>query len=350
MFILGVPSHNRNTLVNNACCQTAGTNSRPDSHPPSPSLHADYLVLHYRLPDLRTAEELARHTIDWGALDPIDWTKQRTNTRYGKVWQVGYSSAYGSNFLYDQLDDGSINACLVLKGQTLSRIPDFVGLFGRFSQYFDHCSRIDYALDGLDLRSLRQSLHAALSAGNTGNVRNYRWIESCKNRTDWVTLEIGGRDSMLFGRIYDKEIEGLGKFQRFEIECKRELAVEGFNALLSGDLERFYYSALKRWEFYSQKKDKNLSRNEILSEWKQFLKEGIQKLRIERATCNTLLTRRINWIRRQVVKTLSLFREFYGVAGFHSLMQDFIEDGRKRLTEFDLRLLQREQVYAQLAF
>jgi len=334
--------------------RTAVANSRPDSRTPhqvrwadgsSLTLAVDYLAIHF---DCRTETEaiaLAEYFLGL-ANDPADFTKVYQNCKYGKVWDRGVNSALGARVLWDLLPD-SVSLCLVLKGATLSRIPDLRSALLTYRSSITHASRVDLALDGGDYRALRALIYSAIRDGRAGRVRKFAYHQSGHYSDPYETLEVGSRDSDVFLRIYDKD-SPLERFTRVEVELKREMAGLALCAIFDSAEIPFYFSALAKFQFYQEKKVKNLSRNTVLPEWRAFLR-GAERVRLEKQSEKDTITTSLCWLHRQVSKTLARLRLFFGVR-FPKVLLEILADGDSRLNAYDLRLVECERRQALAVF
>lgn len=313
---------------------------------PTPYLHADYLAVHYVCPNWKQAGAIADFFFAGQANDPVDWKKISTRTKYGRVWEYGVSSCYGGKVLWDNTPDG-VHLCLVAKGETLARIANLPTALEFGAQYYSHCSRCDLALDNLDLSSLRAELLAAVKQSRSGNVRNFAYHCSGTAQEQFETVQLGSRDSAMFARIYDKIIAG-ERFTRFEIELKRELATGGYQAIVSGKLPEYYFSCLAKWEFFTEKKSKNLDRNVQLPCWLEFL-DGARKTLVEKHARPTTIARSLDWLDRQVGRTLARLKKFFGMK-FPEVLGSIIDRGDSKLREIDYALIRHEKLQLFAAF
>jgi DNA relaxase NicK len=164
-----------------------------------------------------------------------------------------------------------------------------------------------------------------------------------------VTHYWGSRNSATLIRIYDK-----GKFTRFEVESKRGKSsalyarfVEIMNAGVDMEdcLLHLFNGAIEGIQFYSEKKDKNLSRNELASFWKEFLNTiKYEKVVLPALVNERSLEKSLAWLERSVSATLAMAKEVMGqtYAQFHF---NLLEKGKNKMDSYKKLIVKRNTLW-----
>jgi hypothetical protein len=308
----------------------------------------DYLTLTYRF----QTEEQAKEKLEFlvGYLDDIvNWKVDRPRD-LGKWFEHTCKTVRGATVGWQLRKDATVEAIAVLPGQVLGAATpqQLRRALLHLDQWYQNCSRFDLAYDNNTdlLPKLREQAYAAWSAGLNSGFKSLKVVESGKSFDSIaVTHYWGSRSSATLIRIYDK-----GAFTRFEVESKRNKSTALYARFIelmdSGiDMEdcllHLFNGAIEGIEFYSEKKDKNLNRNEVASFWKEFL----DTIRYEKVELPLLVNERsieksLAWLERSVAATLAMAKEVMGsaYAQFHF---DLVEKGKKKMDSYKKLIAKR---------
>jgi hypothetical protein len=276
----------------------------------------------------------------------------------GKQWHNTARGIEGCLILYDTPEEavsGLGHAFISFTGRVLSQIS--ARDIWRLTQGLVHCynykhTRFDPAIDDYSKSISFEQVDAALSGGNyTGfkkayALRNY----NDKGKIDGFTCSFGSRDSLFYGRFYDKGAQTKGEIDayRLEGEFKDELAQRVVRDWLAIDPERFEEDSPRvlaamvvgRISFIERTEDKNVSRAEMLPWWKEFVEMVGARIRHSIAATQTSFERKKNWITRSVAPTLTMFLEIMGIRGFEQYINSEVIAAAERFKDYHRKFIE----------
>lgn len=203
------------------------------------------------------------------------------------------------------------------------------------------CTRIDINVtDRLSLLSLTDIIDA-LEKGNYAGFRDYDIRHSKRGKYKGTTIYFGSRNGQKFGRVYDKMAESKGKEVgiRYEVEFKESLADEVFNAYASAENKSrlaTLANVLSGSFRLIDKVDKNLYLCPTLKFWEDFINRiTTVHLSIKIARKPTTIAKKVEWMRRNVAKSLSMLMDALGWSRLNLLLSESVEKARVKYTKFD---------------
>ena len=106
---------------------------------------------------------------------------------------------------------------------------------------------------------------------------------------------------------------------------------------------KYYVSIAKKITsmvaFVDRKADKNLTRCPLLKWWADWcnrIQAGVASMQVKRTYPKPDLWRTMEWLNRQVSKSLLLVREIFGSQFFWQYLIGMIDKARDRITDYDL--------------
>lgn len=264
---------------------------------------------------------------------------------------------------YKNIDEDVYIVWVQISGQPMSTLDIRSQLrlfYGLKHCYKFRCTRIDLALDDYKKRISIAWMQKAILRNQMSGYRITR------NHIDTNKLDVkkgitfGGKKSQRKLVVYETlathpDIDAI----RFELRFKEKLACQYFDLLTNHtapwyndqfssyqQIEDMYYqcinfscSLILGSVNFIKKIDKNINRCPILQWWKRFCNAvgETDKLSVPREKIT--IEKSINWIYRQVAVRLSVISIVYNDT-FDTLLQDIIEDGKKRLRKIDKILIQ----------
>lgn len=278
----------------------------------------------------------------------------------GKQWHNTAKGIEGCLILYDTPEDavsGLGHAFISFTGRVLAGIP--VRDVWRLCQGLVCCycykhTRFDIALDDYSKSISFEQMDAALSSGSyTGFKKAYALRNYKEGKVDGFTCSFGSRDSLFYGRFYDKSAQTKGDTveidaYRLEGEFKDELAQRVVRDWLSIDPEKFEEDSPKvlaamvvgRISFIERTEDKNVSRAKMLPWWKEFVDMVGRRTRHSIAAIKTSYERKKNWITRSVAPTLTMFLEIMGIRGFEQYINSEVVEAAKRFKDYHRKFVE----------
>jgi hypothetical protein len=203
------------------------------------------------------------------------------------------------------------------------------------------CTRIDINVtDKLNLIKLDDVINS-LETGNYCGFRDYEIRHSKRGKYKGTTVYLGNRNSEKFGRLYDKyaESRGLESGIRYEVEFKESLANEAFIAYSdSGNTNRLATLAnvLTGAFRFIDKIDKNLCKCPTLKFWDDFINRiTTVHLSIKITRKPTTIAKKVEWMRRNVVKSIGMLLDALGWSRLNLLLSEGVEKARLKYTKFD---------------
>lgn len=314
--------------------------ARQDTHGTLPITgHLDYLVVVGHCSDGCKSLEAQ---ISKYFRSTLKWDHVRGATM-GKHYESVGRSSEGIILCSNSLDNGLEEYRISIPGIPLGKIPaSKLLLFGRWLlQGGARCTRFDWAVDDYNKYLSLDTISKALSDGNYARFASYKDVRSGARNLDAVgrTLYLGSMKSDRLIRIYDKEVESHGavKSIRYEIQTRDELAHSYFCAYCSHDdaasaARSLSSSAIAAVDFVDRSQSSRLDRCERLDWWAAFVALVDEGIRIRSEKRSETLTRKKQWVERQVIGTLAIIKKCIGVTAFSSWLNGLIRD---RLFEFD---------------
>jgi len=302
----------------------------------------DYSAIIYLFPDVETLKGQVDALLfelddcfDWQTVKPIFLGVQYTHSA---------KSLRGCVLGYNIQDDGQVRCQLKISSEPLKARSDrfFYGL-AVLDPYFIACTRLDPHLDiqGDYLPILRDSMAESFYAKNHSGFNRHKPISSHKWNGDELetktTFYFGSRDASTYIRIYDKD----NGVVRFEVESKRYKSEHLYRYLITSVqnnipeevfLREMFNQSIAHINFYTDKADKNLNRNEVAPFWSDFLLLINQSsTRIPSPSLPLTIQRTLNWLDRQVMTSFAFAREYYG-SYFQDYLNRFLATGLERLS------------------
>ena len=290
--------------------------------------------------------------------------ERKTYTQHDHIYtHVARTTNYVTVRYYYSEEKQSYIAWIQISGKPMSTldIRDQLRLFyGLKHIYKFRCTRIDLALDDYKKSVSIAWMQRAIFKNQMSGYR------ITKNHTDTNSSDItkgitfGGKKSNKKLIIYETsathpDIDAI----RFELRYKEKFSQEYFDILTSHNapwyndqfsshqqIEQMYYNCID-WACsliigsvnFIKRKDKNLGRATVIQWWGRFCKlvGDAKKLSVIRE--KTTIEKSINWLYRQVAVRLSVISNVFDDT-FDILLQDIIEDGKKRQRKIDKILIQ----------
>lgn len=263
-----------------------------------------------------------------------------TPRKIGVMWDRTFRGTLGCLYMQRDTAEG-VSHRLSLSGSAVSRVSGshlhcFMQMVAANTGV--RCSRLDIRCDDYGDRLKFIDINEACEARNHSGFHSASLIKGY-NESGW-TFQLGSRESEHFVRIYDKNAESKGEIDcvRFESEFKGKKAEYIFNQIAQSDC--YETDTLTKWLIgrydFIDKQDRNLSRNNRLEWWQDFLDDlnavG-QVAIIERVKSS--VESKLDWIRRQVSKSLALISRAIGSDQFATTLEELMEYGRSRLRGYD---------------
>jgi hypothetical protein len=167
-------------------------------------------------------------------------------------------------------------------------------------------------------------------------------------KTSGYTLNLGGRESEKYVRIYDKKLESKGERDcvRYEVECKG-FAAQVLGAVLAEaeDGEAFarvageYVGAIGFCR--RPGKDRHRSRMKVFSWWKGIRDEIGCAVWAKKQGMIRSIGKAKKWAERQVATSLAMIQGAVGVAEFDRWMCDLLVKGTRRLSPVHMRQIEQ---------
>lgn len=296
------------------------------------------------------------------------------------IYPSSIKTAVGINGGYRVVGDGGDNnyyeVIFDFSGQYLEKLScleQWRLCRGLWHQWQVRCTRLDIKIDDFSYRLI--PLEKMLEAWKRGDVAlikqvresNTQWHDKEGNLHKDSTYYFGSRNSRKMIRIYNHfhgEDEDGNKCysRRLEAEFKRGSPDEIFQLIVSYDRGDFdnYESEDKVNEFLGQvlashavgcvdfvnKSEKSGERVNYkdcsrLSFWQEFI-DGIGGwIRVSPVVKNVSLKDRVEWIRRQVAKSIKIVKDGLGVIGFQGFISNLCDEAEKRFNNEDWQLLEQ---------
>ena len=305
----------------------------------------DWLSVSYEIPVSLFKKEI-EYMAGW-LEDEIDWSVNKP-LKIGKWFDESVRTVRGGRVCWNTLDD-MVEVHISLTGSVLSsvRMSNLTRALKYMHRYYRNCSRIDIAMDCCSsiLDKLRIDARASWEKGLQSGFGAYTRIDSGKTaQALCVTHYWGSRDSPRVIRIYDK----VG-FARFESELKRDKSTSMYeyligelqNGTLSDCIKQMFFASIQGINFYENKKDVNLDRNEIAGFWIDFLcfieycPVKLAKVAVSRTLQDAMV-----WLEKSVSATLAMVKEYMGVAAPDYLM-GLYSVGKERMTKLQKMKVRR---------
>lgn len=268
----------------------------------------------------------------------------------GKHWDNHAKGIEGCMILYnlpEQESDGLGHALISFTATVLSGIG--VRDVWRMASGLVNCwgfkaTRFDIALDDY-LKSVGFS--ELTYAGKRRFFTRFRNMPEVHHTYDeygnvagW-TVAWGGRSGDVYLRCYDKDFESEGKIKanRMELELHDKRAEKALESWLALDPENFEETSPKLLggivvgaiDFVERGNDKNVSRMPVLDWWQAFKDRVGMEIRHTVEAATTSYERKRNWITKQVMVTLLMFKKIMGNQGFKQYMSGELEQAEERL-------------------
>lgn len=277
--------------------------------------------------------------------DAIDWQTDRPAGRYMR-FSHGFRSVRGGIYAYE-LTDGAAHVWISLPGQALAACGSTMAQVFVAKQCKDaglRCTRLDLYLDDCTgrLAKLRSQIKDAWQQGKHSGFRD---LAEYSSGTDWrvapeQTMYVGSRQSSSFVRIYDK-----GDRVRWERQTGRDIADTVLSDLIRVHEDNRKAAPLPEYDRllgegivshltngidFLDRKDKNLSRGTRCPFWSEFLSWlRSPQFKVVRHAVVPMLERTLQWLDRQVSKTMALIKDMMGTQ-FPHWLSGLVEGGRKR--------------------
>jgi DNA relaxase NicK len=199
------------------------------------------------------------------------------------------------------------------------------------------------------------------AAWQKGQHSGFRELSEYSSGSDWrvppeETMYVGSRQSSSFLRIYDKgdrtRLERqtgrdiadtvLCDLLRVHEEFRRELPLVEYDRVLGAAI----VSHLTNGIDFLDRKDKNLSRGQRCPFWSEFLawlKEP--QFKVVRHAVIPMLEKTMQWLDRQVSKTLSVVKDILG-SRWPDWVSGLISSGKSRYKSIDERKIEIHRVTA----
>lgn len=291
--------------------------------------------------------------------DIVDWDVDRPTGRH-KRFSHGFRSVRGGIYAYEPTE-GAYHVWISLPGQALA------GCGSTMAQLFVanacvsaglRCTRLDIYLDDWTGRLIKirgDIKEAYLQGQHSGfekmheDVSYDNWQQSPK-----ATLYVGSRQSTSFTRIYDKDDRVrwerqtgrdiadtvLADLLRVHEEARRVVPLSEYDAMIASVI----CSHLTNGITFLERKDKNLARGVTCQFWSDFVAWlGSLQNKVTRNAPPPTLERTLQWLDRQVSKSLSLVRDVLGY-GYAQWIAGILEEGRKRYKAIDEKKIELYRV------
>jgi DNA relaxase NicK len=263
-----------------------------------------------------------------------------TERKIGILWNRVYRGSLGC--LYAQRDT-SAGTChrLVVTGKALARLPQplihrWMSVVRQYQSV--RCSRIDIRCDDYGDLIRYEDIKVALESSNYCGFITATCIKNIGSE-GW-TFNLGSRESEHYMRIYNKEAESGGAklCRRVESEFKGKKAEYIFDSIAAED--SYTTTTIGKWLIgkfdFIEKTSKNLDRCERLSWWDEFVRS------VSDVSCVAVVERvassvesKMDWIRRQVSKSVALIDKALGESQFAEFLEEIIDYGRSRLRSYE---------------
>lgn len=194
--------------------------------------------------------------------------------RAGALWHPGILVSWGHKSEIVMIDlQGSRLAC--------TPVDEFIELTHEILAHGFHCTRIDLAVDHVDLNI--DLHHHALSSCKSGELCMLRtYSDDSEFKADGTPLryllKLGKRTSPICARIYDKGLETktlpAGQWERFEVEFKDDRANEVCMSLVTADdqlHEKLWGYVIGAVEFRIVNGRSERARRPFVDWWKRYI-------------------------------------------------------------------------------
>lgn len=245
---------------------------------------------------------------------------------------------------------------IIIPGKAWQMIPKVtwlrvIKLLGDFGM---SATRVDIAIDDYGKALTYDLIGDALRRGCARGIRKAPAYVDDLNPDAW-TRYIGSRNSDKVVRIYNKSEQSKGEIDsiRLEVECKGDVSREVFAKLYAiaakidgkiSNRDLIYYKfepqlnsfATGALDFREPKEgEKNYSRRTRCEFWQKFIDDlEAEPEFVSIPTKKPALEDSDNWVKKQVMPTLTVLRLAYGKKGFDKLIEDGIEEKKHKLTPY----------------
>jgi DNA relaxase NicK len=261
---------------------------------------------------------------------------------------------YGTSLAWVESSPGVFTIRFTMAGVACSALgTDEIYLLCCYAKEFlkARCTRIDIQVtDRLNLIDIDQVIDA-LNNGNYAGFKNYSILHSKRGKYKGTTVYFGSRNGQKFARLYDKFAESRGAESgiRYEVEFKESLADAAFCAYSASDnpLRLATLANLLSGAFrLCEKIDKNLYLCPTLKFWDDFINRiTTVHLSIKIVRRPTSIAKKIQWMRRNVVKSLGMLLDAIGWERLNLLLSVGISEARLKFTKFDELIIREYTEY-----
>lgn len=282
-----------------------------------------------------------------------------------------YANLQGVQLLFDFVDNPNFdsNSCVIGEEKQDEQLVDFVidypgcyleslGLFKVFMLniymigYDLKCLRFDVAQTvSSSIALCSQDIKTAYKQGNYTGFKEASQISKLDDSEE--TIYLGSRESSRYIRIYDTLKKHGYEGQRFEVEYKRlkaytiskkftEIRMDGnesreqFINRLAKELQSIILAEIDFIDKSVQYSNGSLNNCPRLIWWQDYINnvKGIIGKKIKEVRTPRDIQRTLDWLHRQVSKTLYVFNRGFGT-DFDLFIEDLFKNTERRLTEWD---------------
>lgn len=221
------------------------------------------------------------------------------------------------------------------------------------SLYGFRCTRIDTKFDDYERVVSIEELHRNCLLNNFSGFKKFNprfehsVIQGVVVQTG-SSLELGKRKNSTgkFMRIYDKNLESEGVIDciRYEVEWTKKRAERVFNRLFVDNPRESFVGVLGSivggCVTFLERKDKNLSRGQILAFW-EIIIDRIGSAKIPNPKKITTIEGKKDWIEENVTRSLAIIRRTYRTEKeFLAWLEDLLFIGEEKMDARAFKLLQ----------
>lgn len=267
--------------------------------------------------------------------------------KIGVLWDRNYLTNTGCLLSERDGENGVVHCRLAISGEDCARVTNAkLRGFLRWTKanlWGVKCSRIDIAIDDF-LKHLNVSqIEQEIREGNYSGFQKSSVIENFGSKHNGWTVYLGSRSGEKMVRIYDKNAESDGKINsiRWETEFKGDTANAVYHLLLEfpDDAQKYQAKLIHlavSCVSFMEKLDKNVSRNQLVewwSDWLKFLKAVDFKVRVARI--KTTIEKKREWVKRSVSKSIAMLKVAMADKEFTKYMADILEFGKAKIQNID---------------
>lgn len=324
-------------------CSNTGSNCRVSDYTAS----IDYLQGTSVFPNPQRFHEFLDFV--FGALEDTYALAAQEGQYIGKHWENTGVSLRGGRIAYTLEKDGRVSAWVSVPGKCwhqLSTRDQWRLCLGMYHTYGFKATRIDLKLRDYTRIRTPQELVEYARQGKVRGIKRYETASNAKVGQDaHTTAYLGSRKSQKFLRVYDAAPVHKENAIDWELQLRDEHAHAAFTEFVNipiqmpdtgdpNELVCAYIAGLVigAVEFVEEGDSKRRDRCALQTWWYEFKQLVGSCIRIALPRKESSMQRKLDWIDRQVLPSLSVLKDGWGLKGFLNYLEQRTESARKRYT------------------